>query len=183
MKGVVFTEFFEFVENEFDPVFLQEIINDSKVESEGVYTATGTYAFCEMGALVTTAASKSGLDISALMKAFGKHLFQYFASASPHHFVGVKTSFEFLDRVESHIHVDVKKLYPDAELPSFETVEHKADRFVMLYKSSRGLGDLCVGLIEGCMEHFGEKGQISKRDLEAEPETVIEFTIRMQSDG
>ena len=179
MKGVVFTEFFEFVETNYDPVFLQEVINASGVASEGVYTSTGTYPVCEMGALVASAAEKTGLPAASLMKAFGEHLFDYFSKASPQHFVGIDNSFDFLNRVESHIHVDVKKLYPDAELPRFETLNHTPDHFVMLYKSSRGLGDVCEGLIAGCLKFFEEIGEISRRNLEAQPETVIEFSIEL----
>ena len=39
--------------------FLQETIEHSQVESEGVYTATGTYPFCEMGALLGSVVEKT----------------------------------------------------------------------------------------------------------------------------
>ena len=177
MKGVVFTEFFEFVEGSFSPLFLQEIINSANLKSEGVYTATGTYPFCEMGALITEAATKSQLDISHLLKAFGTHLFSYFSASSPQHFTSVDNCFDFLTFVESHIHVDVRKLYPDAELPTFKCIEHRKDKYVMIYSSSRGLGDLCEGLIEGCLNYFGETATIESRLLGSDPITEIEFTL------
>ena len=86
MKGVVFTEFYEFVEKSFSPLFLQEVINAAELKSEGVYTATGTYPFCEMGALIGKVAEKSQLDVTYLLKTFGVHLFSYFQSSNPKHF-------------------------------------------------------------------------------------------------
>ena len=179
MKGVVFTEFYEFVEEQYSPVVLQKIINGAELKSQGVYTATGTYPFCEMGALVGSAVKESGLPVETLMKAFGRHLLSYFSFTNPQHFEGVQGTFEFLHVVENHIHVDVRKLYPDAELPTFEMVEQTDQRFVMIYKSSRGLGDLCEGLIEGCMEYFGETGTISQELLSADPVTHIKFVIEL----
>lgn len=43
MKGVVFTEFYDFVETRHSPLMLQEIINQANLGSDGSYTATGTY--------------------------------------------------------------------------------------------------------------------------------------------
>lgn len=179
MKGVVFTEFYEFVETQYSPVVLQKIINGAELQSEGVYTATGTYPFCEMGALVGSAMKESGLPAATLLKAFGRHLFTYFSTTNPQHFEGVTNTFDFLHVVENHIHVDVRKLYPDAELPTFEIIEHTEKRFVMIYKSSRGLGDLCEGLIEGCMEFFEETGTISQELLSKDPVTHVKFVLEL----
>ncbi len=179
MKGVVFTEFYEFVEDQYSPVVLQKIINGAELESQGVYTATGTYPFCEMGALVGSAMKESGLPVATLLKAFGRHLLTYFVTSNPHHFAEANNTFDFLHFVEDHIHVDVRKLYPDAELPTFEMIDHTDKKFVMIYKSSRGLGDLCEGLIEGCLEHYGEEGVITQELLSKDPMTQIKFTIEL----
>ena len=178
MKGVVFTEFYEFVENSFSPLFLQEVINAAKLKSEGVYTATGTYPFCEMGALVASVAQKSGEDVPLLLKGFGRHLFDYFSRSNPQHFENIDNCFDFLNRVENHIHVAVRKLYPDAELPQFDCLEHTETNYTMIYKSSRGLGDLCEGLIEGCLEFFGEKAVIKTELISSNPITQIKFSIQ-----
>ncbi len=177
MKGVVFTEFYEFVEEQHSPMLLQEIINHANLESRGVYTATGTYPTCEMGALVTTLAEKTDSDVSALLKLFGEHLCAHFYKSSPHFFDNVSTAFDLLASVETHIHVDVKKLYPDAELPTFEILEHTKDRFIMLYKSSRGLGDLCEGLIKGCLDHYEETARLQRTLITNDPITIIKFTL------
>lgn len=178
MKGVVFTEFFEFVEGEYSPEFLQETIMDSGIESGGVYTSVGTYPVCEMGALVSTLAQRTGHDTALLLKLFGRHLFRYFYTSSPHFFADVNCPFDFLASVETKIHVDVQKLYPDAELPSFEVLEHSRERFVMNYKSARGLGDLCEGLIEECLLHFNTPATISREPISEDPVTIIKFSIQ-----
>lgn len=178
MKGVIFTEFFAFVEENHSIEFLQETIDQTDLASKGVYTATGTYPFCEMGALLTTVVERTGKDAFELLKLFGGHLFKHFSKTSSHFFEGIDNAFDFLNTVESHIHVDVRKLYPDAELPSFDTLVHTPDRFVMKYESSRGLGALCEGLIRGCLDHFGETAEIKSKLISSDPVTQIEFTLQ-----
>ena len=52
MKGVVFTEFLEMVEDQFGYETVDAIIVNSKVPSEGAYTAVGTYPSSEIFSLV-----------------------------------------------------------------------------------------------------------------------------------
>ena len=81
-----------------------------------------------------------------------------------------------LERVENVIHVEVKKLYPDAELPSFECTREGPDRVVMVYRSPRRLSDLAAGLIEGCAEHYGEALDVTRDDLSGDGQ-IVRFTI------
>jgi len=43
MKGVVFTEFFEFVEGRFSPEIAEQIIESSALPSKGIYTSIGSF--------------------------------------------------------------------------------------------------------------------------------------------
>jgi len=62
--------------------------------------------------------------------------------------------------------VEVRKLYPDAELPHFATRHRDDQKMILEYTSSRRMSDLAHGLIEGCLNHFGETAHIA---LEASP--------------
>ncbi len=53
MKGMVFTEFLEMVEDRFSPEIADRIITASDLRSGGAYTAVGTYEHSEMIQLVT----------------------------------------------------------------------------------------------------------------------------------
>ena len=48
MKGIVFTEFLDLVEERFGLEMVDAIISQSKLESKGVYTSIGTYSFSEL---------------------------------------------------------------------------------------------------------------------------------------
>ncbi|MCA9671820.1 MAG: heme NO-binding domain-containing protein [Myxococcales bacterium] len=177
MKGVVFTEFLEMVEDRFSPDMVDTIIEGAELGSGGVYTTLGTYDYGEMVRLVTQLAEATGAEVPALLHAFGVHLFGRFTVAHPHFFKEGSTAFEFLAGVNDYIHVEVRKLYADAELPVFEHDDSKPDTLVMLYRSSRPFGDLAEGLIQGCIKHFGEHIDVQRENLESEPKTVVRFTL------
>ena len=53
MKGIVFTEFLEMVEDRFSLDMVDDLIDDCDLPSGGVYTAVGTYSHEEIVALVS----------------------------------------------------------------------------------------------------------------------------------
>jgi hypothetical protein len=85
-----------------------------------------------------------------------------------HFFSHTKDAFEFLESIENYIHVEVHKLYPDAELPRFTTRRPGRRSLEMIYQSERSMGDLAEGLIAACLEHFKEKATISRKQWKRE---------------
>jgi hypothetical protein len=164
MKGVVFTEFLEMVEDKFSPELADSIITAADLPNGGAYTAVGTYPHAEMGKLVIALSKETGAKVPDLLKAYGRHLFGRFLVGYPHFFAGLTDSFSFLKTIDEVVHVEVRKLYPDAELPGFEAVEIGTKRLQMTYRSPRCLGDFAEGLMEGCFAHFGERISLTRSD-------------------
>lgn len=176
MKGIVFTEFLEMVEETFSADVADDIIEDSGVESGGAYTAVSTYDHAELVSLVVSLSEKTGVPVPDLVQTFGRHLLGRFAVLFPQ-FFEVGSAFEFLQSIETHIHVEVRKLYPDAELPHFDCKEIGTNQLEMIYSSTRSFGDLAYGLIEGCGEHFGENLVIEKEELPSDEGSRIRFLL------
>ena len=78
--------------------------------------------------------------------------------------------------VETYIHDEVRKLYPDAELPRFDC-QHEQGEFVMIYRSSRPFADLAHGLVIAAVKHFGDDLAIHREDLGAGNGTAARFTL------
>ena len=166
MKGIVFTEFLEMVETEFGMDMVNDLLESTQLESGGVYSAVGTYHHKEMVSLVVELSNRSGMGLPDLLKAFGKYLFNTFKTAYAPMFESSTDGFDFLQRIDQEIHVEVLKLYPDAELPSFRT-ECLSDKVLQMdYRSDRAMGALAYGLIEACGEHYNEGF-----DIVMEPQT------------
>lgn len=178
MKGIVFTEFLEMVEDQFGFTTADQIVTNADLPSGGVYTAVGTYSHTEMVNLVINLSKETELAVPDLLKAFGKHLFGRFAEGYGHFFEGVHSTFEFLSRIENYIHIEVRKLYPDAELPSFDTTLLSEKHLQMIYRSERGFADFAEGLILGCIQHFGESMEIQRENLDPKMREVKFLIIK-----
>jgi len=175
MKGIVFTEFLEMVENEFGDHTLEEIIEKSDLKSGGAYTSVGTYDHLEMVQLVSNLSEITKVPVGALLQAYGKYFFKVLVDSYGSMINRFNNSFELFEEVESHIHVEVRKIYPDAELPTFETTSYN-NRLEMIYTSSRKLSDFAYGLIQGGLAHFREKA-IIKKELLTEDGSKVKFTL------
>ena len=177
MKGIVFTEFLEMVEDKFGFDIADEIVVEEQLESKGVYTAVGTYPHKEIVQLVSNLSVSSGIPVPDLLKAFGTHLFGQFHKGYGRFFEGVPDAFSFLSKIENYIHIEVRKLYPDAELPTFDISQPSENKLEMIYKSKRGMADFAEGLITGCIKHFGEKIDIERDDI-VEGKQKVKFLLK-----
>ena len=166
MKGVVFTEFLEMVEDNFGMEVADRIIEDSNLPTEGVYTSVGTYDHDELLRMVGHLSCHVDTPVSDLVCTYGNHLFGRFAVGHRPMFEGVHSAYEMLAHVEDHIHAEVRKLYPDAELPTFACEQPDEATFIMEYRSSRPFASLAEGLIRGCIAHFGEPIDLVREDID-----------------
>ena len=177
MKGIVFTEFLELVEDKFSPEMADKIIEASNLESDGAYTTVGVYHHSELIDMVVNLSKETGVDVPALVKVFGHYMFSRFHAMYPAFFESSTSSFDFLNLVENHIHVEVKKLYPEAELPTFETTAIDDNTLEMIYISDRPFAALAEGLIEGCIEFYNEKVDLKVEDLSGGEGNNSRFTL------
>lgn len=168
MKGVVFTEFMELVESRMGLEMLDRIITEADLPNDGAYTAVGTYDHAELVRLVQALSTATGNSVPQLVHMFGEHLFHRFSVNYKPLFADTRNAFDFLSRIDDVIHVEVRKLYPDAELPSLPCERPAPGRLVMHYSSPRGFGDLAAGLIAGCIQHYGETIAVNRTDLPKE---------------
>jgi len=179
MKGIVFTEFLDMVDDKFGFTVTESIVQASDLPSGGAYTAVGTYDHAEIVSLVGNLSKSTNMEIPVLIYTFGRHLFDRFQILYPDFFTTATSAPEFLASVDGYIHLEVRKLYPDATLPQITTEEISDKEFVLNYKSDRMMGDLAEGLIAGAIEHFGNHHQCIREDLANEKGSqCVRFTLK-----
>jgi hypothetical protein len=105
-------------------------------------------------------------------------MINHFVENFPAFFQGRADSFEMLEAVDGEIHVEVAKLYPDAELPVFATARLAPDHMTMTYSSERPLVEFCHGMIEACLERFGQSADIERTTVTNLPNATM-FDIRL----
>ena len=178
MKGMVFVELLNMAEAAIGEDAVDEILDRAELASDGAYSAVGNYSCGELIKLVEAI----GLHVKAspedLQTQFGHWMFRRFVEGYPGFFTDKADAFDMLEAIENEVHVEVRKLYPEVELPHFSTERFGGDRLQMVYRSERPLTHFCLGLIQACITHFGEPAEVDMVPLEGETQHAAEFIFR-----
>lgn len=181
MKGIVFTEFLDMVEEGYGYEMVDKLISSSNLESEGIYTSVGTYSHGEMVLLVTNLHKETNIAVPDLLNQFGQYLFETFRTNYPEFFLEVTDAFDFFESIQDYIHVQVLKLYPDAELPEFSTEYRDKKELRLIYTSERKMSDFALGLIEKSIDYFNENASVEMKNIEEDGSKVL-FIIRRNNE-
>ena len=184
MKGLIFREFLDLVEAQLSPATADAIITASNLSTAGAYTTVGTYPHSEMVELVSHLSTHTGMPVPDLLRHFGRHLFLRLSSHHPTFLQMHPAVFPLLRKLDNHIHVEVRKLYSNTELPTFKHEQLSEDCLTLTYSSTRRMADLAHGLIEGCIAHFDEPVSIERTDLpDDELGARTRFTLTRAQNG
>lgn len=179
MKGMVFTEFLDFVENQMGMEMVDKIVTEANLESGGCYTKAGYYPHQELIEMLIVLSKETETPIPDLVRTFGTYLFGQLIKLKPEFVANSANLFDFLDSVENIIHVDVKRVYPDAELPKLQSRRDGPDSYVLIYASNRHFADLAEGMLLGSIKHYREDINMKRQDISSAGQTVqmVQFTL------
>lgn len=153
MKGIIMTLLERMVLEEAGLELWQSMLDETGLP--GVYTAGGLYDDEELFALVNSLSNKTAVARELVLCKFGRYTMTIFRELYPMFFDEGMGFFDFLLSVDSVIHLEVKKLYPDAQLPSFSFEHVKGGKQLKVrYESNRQLCDLAIGLMEESADVF-----------------------------
>jgi hypothetical protein len=170
MKGLILNELVELIDH--------ELPGAGGRIGEVAYSPLANYPDDELLALVGRAGDAAGLPPSEILRRLGSRLFRTFATLYPVFLDGVESAFDLLGGIETSVHGEVKKLYPDAEFPDFEVRARARGQLEMVYRSRRPLADLADGLIRGCVAWFGDPIDVERRDLDDGDGRAARFVLR-----
>ncbi|MBW2424628.1 MAG: heme NO-binding domain-containing protein [Deltaproteobacteria bacterium] len=178
MRGFVFTEFVEVVEESYGLDVADQMIAATESICDGAYVAVDVYPAEEFVGLVTSLSRIVDSEVATLVESYGEHLFPRLAHLYSHLLVGLEDPFDFLEKLDGHIHFEVQKLEPEAELPNFDFERRGPDEATLIYASHRALPHFAAGLLKGCFRHFGSGLEIRSTDRSDGAGTLVEFEIR-----
>ena len=181
MRGFIFTELIEMVERSHGVDFVDQWLSSCESSCGAAYTAVDSYSAEEMQGVVTRLGEMLETPVSDLYRAYGEHLFEYLARSHEALLADMSHPFDLFKRLDDHVHVEVSKLYVDAEVPRFAWKAPSEDQLVLEYRSSRGLADLAEGLIVGAAKHFGTKVEIKREDLSDGKGQIVDFHLAVEA--
>lgn len=177
MKGLIFSEFLEYVESIYSAEMVDDIIDACSLSSDGAYTTVGSYPHEELVSLVAVLSEQSGISASEILRKFGNYLFGRLIVGFPHFTHNAKSAFELLYSIEEYMNQEVRKLYPDARLPAFAYEASHPRQLIIIYRSMRPFADLAHGMIEGVVQHFGEDISIVREPSTTEEKAGVRFSL------
>jgi predicted hydrocarbon binding protein len=160
MKGVIFNLLESFVIDSFGEEKYEDILYGTDLKTSDPFVDAGMYPDEDFLALVKTTCDKLGITVDQGCRAFGRYCFPKLVGLYPVFLDGISDARSFIKIVDGVIHVEVLKLYSDAELPSFKFEKSSPKTLNMKYTSSKKLCQFMQGIIEGCADFFNEEVKI-----------------------
>jgi predicted hydrocarbon binding protein len=154
MKGSIFRHFESFVTDNWGVEFFEDILDGVDLLTEGSFLGPGDYPEEDLLAIVGATITKLDIPLPNVLRLFGKYLFPQLAGDAPVFLVGATDLRTFLQSVDTVIHVEVKKLWPQAYLPRVNCATKGETGMVIEYQSKRQMCQLFLGLVEGAVENF-----------------------------
>lgn len=179
MKGMVFTELLSMAETVIGEEAVDDILDTLCLDSDGAYSAVGNYPCAELLRIVDAISAHTTVPVPELERQFGQWIHGRFVQTYPDFFKDKPNVLVMLDAIENEVHVEVRKLYPDAELPTFETEWLGDDALKMNYRSERPLVPFCHGMIEACIAHFDHPAEVTVSQTGEDDGKSAEFLVRM----
>lgn len=156
MKGMIFNLFEKFVSENFGQEAYEDIQKNAKLITKEPFVGPGKYPDEDFMELVRVACEKFKINPFDAQKTLGEYCFPELVKLTPHLAGQYKNTRDFLIAVDRIIHVEVKKLYPDSELPEFDYENSQKDTLLIKYTSKKKLCFFMEGLIHGCAKYFSE---------------------------
>jgi hypothetical protein len=179
MKGFIFTNFIEFVETNHGLEMVDEMITNCNLPSQGIYSSFSSYQFDELVSLLTFVSQKTNVNPEILLEKFGVFVFPYLIGKHSYIIENFDNPIDLIGGIENHIHIEVKKLYNDADLPTFRVVEKTEKKLSVIYNSSKGLTYFAIGLMKETLNHFNVKGNITI-DKSFDATMGVKFIIELE---
>ncbi|MGP6089549.1 heme NO-binding domain-containing protein [Antarctobacter jejuensis] len=177
MKGIVFTELLDMAEQAIGEEAVDDILDNLELTNGGAFTGVGNYPCADLIKIVQSVSDCTGIPGEDLQRKFGAWMHGRFVQTYPQFFADKRTVLDMLDAIETEVHVEVRKLYPDAELPVFGTKWMSQTHLRMTYRSQRPLVSFCHGLIEACVLHFGQPARV---EIERVSDNEAVFDVQLE---
>ena len=160
MKGVIFNLAEEVVSARFGDAAWDQVLDSAGLD--GAFTSLGNYPDSDLVSLVSAASALLDVPVDEVIRTIGSGALPLLAERYPAFFTPHTSTRPFLLTLNEIIHAEVRKLYPDADVPEFEFDTSDDTWLVMRYRSQRQLCALAEGFVMGAAAHYGQEAVIEQ---------------------
>lgn len=183
MKGIVFNLLEQFITEKMGGEKYEEILAGCPLKTREPFVGPGSYPDEDLMALVNMTVEKMGVELPEALRAFGRFCVPKLAERFPIFMSPHNHPKPFLKTVGSVIHVEIKKLYPDAEPPSLTYDDPAPGQLIIRYKSKRRLCRFMEGLIDGVADYYDSPIRYRQNGCMLEGGGACEFELTFSSEA
>ena len=155
MKGVVFNLLEVLVRREFGDEEWPRVARDAEVDSS--FTEAGNYPDASLRRLIVEVGKRARKTPGEALQWFGRHSMPLLHTMYPGFFDKQNSARDFVLTLNDIIHPEVRRLYPDADVPWFDfDTRCGPNELILGYQSPRKLCLLAHGFVEGAADYYGE---------------------------
>ena len=162
MKGIIFNLLEDVVIRNHGEDTWDELLAAAALD--GAYTSLGSYPDEQIHGLVAAASHKLSLTPFEILRWFGQQAIPLLFERYPAFFNSHFCTRAFVLSVNNIIHPEVRKIYPGADVPTFEFRHAPDGGLLMGYLSPRRLCALAQGFIEGAATHYRDTVILEHRE-------------------
>ena len=177
MKGVVFNFLEEYIEKNLGDGRYDDVLEKCTLKTKEPFVGPGTYPDEYLMAIVAETINMAGIPPPEGLRSFGRFCFYKLSERYPFFVNPYSHPKPFLKSVESVIHVEVKKLYKDANPPCFRYIDPAPDSLIIQYISKRGLCQFMEGLIDGVAGYYQVPIKYKQGTCTLNGDNVCEFHL------
>ncbi len=162
MKGVIVACLSQLVQENFGEQKWEEILQRCGMDPRKRFMATEDVEDQKTVDMLEKTCEVLGISMGKAADAFGDYWVNVYApKIYGIYYKNVNNFRDFLTRMDD-VHVKSTKTLENARPPRFEYSWKDDHTLIMTYKSSRGLIDVCVGLVKGVGKYLGEDLKVTK---------------------
>lgn len=177
MKGIIFNLLEDFIVEKLGEEKYEDIVAGAGLKTQEPFVGPGIYPDEDLAAILNGAVEEMGIAMHEALRMFGRHCFPKLAARFSAFTEGCPHPKRFLMTVNSTIHTEVKKLYPDATPPTLTYDDPAPDRLIVRYDSGRRLCKFMEGLIDGVSDYYGTPIRHSQKRCMLDGDWVCEFEL------
>lgn len=148
MKGLLFTELLEMVEEDFGYHTANDIVLRSNLSSGGIYTASRRYHRAEMSVLFEQLHQQTKVPFEQLSAAFGRRLCRRITQVYPQHKTYVNRIFAMISKRST--------------TPVFQYVSASGSSLTVLYHPQANAACLADGMIKGYLHCLQQMSSVEE---------------------
>ncbi|WP_299005295.1 heme NO-binding domain-containing protein [uncultured Shewanella sp.] len=159
MTGIIFIELINVIKSNFGLELFEAMKEEAN--EDGQFVKTGSYSHHRLFNMINSLSRLTRISSQDLLELIGQQVFLPLLTSLPIKIGSISNTIDFVIHVETYIHHEAQKLYPNSTMPTFNFIFISENQLIMDYHSPRCMGYICFGLLKGCAQYFEEKIKIT----------------------